>query len=118
MGAGTSLGSMVVAVTALGLVGCTTLNGNDDWSADGDSYYEDAEIINVPTDVPPPKGMTCAYPQGAAHGVQVSQVIPVATGWTGLPPNEGERQFQLAEYFDCDGTKGVDAILISTSQYG
>ena len=118
MGARTSLGSVVVAAAAIGLMGCTSLNGNDGWEANGDSYYDDGEIINVPTDVPPPKGMSCAYPQGAAFGVNVGQVIPVATGWTGLPPNEGERQFQLAEYFDCDGMKGVDAILISTSQYG
>jgi len=118
VGARTSLGSLVVVTAAIGLAGCTTLNGNDEWNADGDSYYEDAQIINVPTDVPPPKGMTCAFPQGVAYGISPTQTVPVTHAWTGLPPNEGERVFQLAEYYDCDGMKGVDAIFITTSQYG
>jgi hypothetical protein len=117
VGASTSIGSVAIVAGSIALVGCTTLNGNDEWEVSGDPIVGGGMEVTVPTDVPPPKGMSCAYPQGTL-GVSVGNVVSVFTGWNGLPPNETERQFQLAEYYDCDGTKGVDAILISTSQYG
>ena len=117
MGASTSFGSVAVVAASIALVGCTTLNGNDNWEPSGDDPIVAADDP-VTLDVPAPKGMSCAYPQAATYGVSQGMVVSAFTNWIGLPPNEPERQFHLAEYFDCDAMKGVDAILITTSQYG
>ncbi len=118
MGGTTSLGSVTVVAVSIALVGCTTLNGNDDWEVNGDPIVGGGNEVSLPTDIPPPKGMSCAYPQAATFGVTAGATVSAYTNWFGLPPNEGERQFHLAEYFDCDGMVGVDGILITTSQYG
>ena len=58
------------------------------------------------------------YPAGP-YGVAQGQTVPETIQWTGtLAGDSGPSTFKLSDFFDCDGTKGIDAILVETSQYG
>lgn len=60
----------------------------------------------------------CDYPEGP-YGVSAGQVVPPSISWQGyLPGGTSATTIALSDYFDCDGSKGINAILIDTSQYG
>lgn len=57
----------------------------------------------------------CAYPSGP-YGVQVGATVQPTLSWQGFP--EGQSQattISIQDYFDCDGTRGVNAILVTQS---
>ena len=63
---------------------------------------------------PPP----CAWPT-QNPGVGMGQHVPSNLAWQGLGPGEDqEREIRIQEFFDCDGSLGIHAVLIVTSQYG
>jgi len=61
----------------------------------------------------------CEWPDSPNVGVNVGQTLPSNLGWPGLP--EGSDQaghISIQDYHDCDGTRGINAVLITTSQFG
>jgi hypothetical protein len=63
-------------------------------------------------------GPACLYPDGP-YGVSLGKVIPKNLKWQGyLAGGEAQGTLTTEELFDCDGTKGIHAILFDTSQFG
>lgn len=63
-------------------------------------------------------GTVCMYPSGP-YGVSDGKVIPPSLQWKGyLAGGEQEGTLTSKELFDCDGSKGINAIFFETSQYG
>jgi hypothetical protein len=63
-------------------------------------------------------GSACVYPSGP-YGVNKGATVPPTVTWKGYPAG-GLAQGTLStkELFDCDGTKGITAIVFDTSQFG
>lgn len=60
----------------------------------------------------------CEYPQGP-YGVGQGQIVPPTITWQGFVPGSSTPStISMQDFFDCDGSGGVDAIIIDTSQYG
>lgn len=60
----------------------------------------------------------CPYPAGP-YGLAKGDVLSPDIRWQGYAPGEDEAStFGLRDVFDCDGERGVDAIIIDTSQFG
>jgi hypothetical protein len=109
---------MAVAACGLPAVACTTLVGADEVTLDG------APIVAVGDDyrsgpAPATTPLTCSYPQGVSFGIEVGDTLPVHLGWQGYVAGELEpRRLDISELYDCEGSKGIDAILLDTSQFG
>jgi hypothetical protein len=64
---------------------------------------------------PPPP---CEYPP-PPYGVAQGQVVPPTLSWQGYAPGNGSvTTVSIQDFFDCDGTKGIRAVMVDTSQYG
>ena len=60
----------------------------------------------------------CQYPAGP-YGVGQGQTVPPSLSWQGYAPGASSPStLSIQEFFDCDGAKGIHAILFDTSQYG
>lgn len=58
---------------------------------------------------------TCVYPPGP-YGAAVGQVLPPDLSWQGFPANSAQAgTVSIGDYLDCDGSKGVHALLLITS---
>lgn len=61
---------------------------------------------------------SCQYPAGP-YGVKQGDTVPPTLSWEGYRPGDSSPStFDIEEFFDCDGTKGINALMIETSQYG
>ena len=59
----------------------------------------------------------CEYPAGP-YGVSPGQVVPPTISWQGYAAGSAASStIALSDFFDCDGSKGINAILIDTSKY-
>jgi len=65
---------------------------------------------------PPPP---CEYPPGP-YGTQLYDTAPPSYSWNGYPegPVGQLASISLADYYDCDGSKGINAVMVESSQYG
>ena len=110
--------AVALAVGCMPALGCASLVGADEVSLDG------APIVSAGGDdvsgpAPAPLPITCAYPEGVPFGVREGDTLPVNLGWEGYVAGEQEpRHFDVSELYDCEGSKGIDAILFDTSQFG
>ncbi|MCA9618124.1 MAG: hypothetical protein KC731_03860 [Myxococcales bacterium] len=60
----------------------------------------------------------CEYPQGP-YGVAQGAIVPPNLSWQGYAPGASTPStISIADLFDCDGSRGIDAIIVDTSQYG
>lgn len=60
----------------------------------------------------------CEYPSGP-YGVAMGDVVPPTLSWDGFEPgNPNPTSFTAEDLFDCDGSRGIHAIVVDTSQYG
>ena len=60
----------------------------------------------------------CDYPTGP-YGVAQGNVVPPTITWQGYAPGAASPStIRMEDLFDCDGSRGIDAIIIDTSQYG
>ena len=51
--------------------------------------------------------------------MNVGQVVPPSHSWQGYAENATQAStISIQDYFDCDGSKGINALMIETSQYG
>jgi hypothetical protein len=116
-------------VCALAAVGCGPADEPD---TDGNkSFYVDG-YTEPTTPAPASSETSCAYsiaaaggPAGVACGMiglggcTANNILPVSHQWDGYRPGAPEPStVHVAEFYDCDGSRGVDAIFFDTSQYG
>jgi hypothetical protein len=60
----------------------------------------------------------CEYPAGP-YGVAQGQVVPPSLSWQGFAPGSTTAEtISIQDFFDCDGSRGIHAVLFDTSQYG
>ena len=51
-------------------------------------------------------------------GVASGQHLPSSLSWEGFAPGDAAvRRVSIDEFYDCDGSRGLDALLLITSQY-
>lgn len=64
---------------------------------------------------PSPKAVTvCEYPAGP-YGYRVGDVVPADLTWSGLGAGGTPVTYHSADLLDCDGTKGINAIVFDSS---
>ena len=64
---------------------------------------------------PAAKAVTeCAYPDGPS-GFAVGQVIPSSLVWSGIGAGGEPVTYHSSDFLDCDGTKGINAIVFDSS---
>jgi hypothetical protein len=57
----------------------------------------------------------CAYPAGP-YGTKVGDVVDPSLQWQGYVNDSGQSSnIAISDYYDCDGTKGVTALLLDES---
>jgi hypothetical protein len=56
----------------------------------------------------------CEYPSGE-YGFMPGQVPPPTLSWEGIDENGKRTTISIADYHDCDGSRGINAILIDQS---
>ena len=89
-------------------------SGQHDMDAGFTVQDSGSQVSPRPDTGPPP----CAWPEQNL-GVGVGQYVPANFAWQGLAPGENqERQISIQEFFDCDGSRNLHAVLLITSQYG
>lgn len=60
----------------------------------------------------------CVYPAGP-YGVGPGQTVPPNLSWNGFAPgSSAATTFTAEDLFDCDGSRGIHAVVVDTSQYG
>lgn len=60
----------------------------------------------------------CEYPSGP-YGVGMGDVVPPTLSWQGYGPGASQSEtISMAQFHDCDGTLGINALAIDTSQFG
>ena len=111
------IGLPILLVAGLALTGCNSLNGADIVTV-GDEDPID-EVDNITQDPPASPELSCAYPTTGDFGVAVNQIVPVDRQWHGFAAETSTAwEINISDYYDCDGSRGIDAIIIDTSQYG
>ena len=84
---------------------------------EGDGWFGSIDPPGGGIDTTGPRG-TCIYPEGP-YGVEAGQPIDPTLSWQGYRPGSTELStFTMEELFDCDGSEGIHAILMITSQHG
>lgn len=109
------------SVLSLAAIGCGPDEVGDD-TDDNKSFYVDG--YSEPSAPSPATTETsCNYQKtaelGLAPGVGPGQILPIGHSWQGFRPgDETPSTVYAAEFFDCDGSKGIDAVVWDVSQYG
>ena len=120
------LAMAALITSSCALLGCNNLTGLD--AIEVETIDDAAPVtggnvsgpVGLPGegDQPAPKLLNCEYPAGNP-GVDVSQTVPREHQWTGWAPGASAPDtVYITEFFDCDGSKGIDAVIFDTSQYG
>jgi hypothetical protein len=132
---GTNRWRLAALVVSSGLMfGCNSLTGLEMYAVEAadDERAEAAatsggEVIDTGGavgvgDKPEPNLLNCAWPESTDVGVAVGQTVPTGMSWqgyrAGADPNGPPATIDIADFFDCDGSKGVDVIAFDTSQFG
>jgi hypothetical protein len=119
----------VCALAAVGMMGCGASDEDD--TDNNKSFYVDG-YTEPTTPAPASQEASCSYslaqaggPAGVAcgelglAGCTAQNVLPITHQWQGYRGGAAEPStFNIAELYDCDGSRGIDAIYIDTSQYG
>lgn len=112
-----SVGLVATSALALFAVGCgpeeDDTDSNKTFTVDG--YVETTEP-QPPTDI-----QSCNYQLAAVQGnpgVSPNQIVPVTHHWEGFRPADAMQSgVDISEFYDCDGSKGIDAIMIDMSKF-
>jgi hypothetical protein len=119
----------VCALAAIGSIGCGAADEDD--TDKNKSFYIDG-YTEPTTPAPASEVTSCAYsiaqaggPAGVACGTiglggcSDNNVLPINLSWQGYRPGAPEpSQVNVAEFYDCDGSRGIHALYFDTSQYG
>jgi len=128
-----SLAALIIGSTFS--IGCNSLTGLEEYAleatddpltegeaAAGDSNGTTGGASVGIGDKPMPALLNCGWPESMDVGKAVGQTLPTGMFWegyrAGMDPNGPPATVDIAEFFDCDGSKGVDAVVFDTSQFG
>ncbi|MEM6791160.1 MAG: hypothetical protein AAGA56_11370 [Myxococcota bacterium] len=140
------LWSTSLAMGAFALVACNSMTGADRWSDDDDDDGGGSEASGPSVGagftvgngtggamgVGGSNGATmasgsagqgagppaCTYPSGP-YGVGEGETVPPTLSWEGYAPGASAPGTITAEdFFDCDGQRGIHAVIVDSSQYG
>jgi hypothetical protein len=65
-----------------------------------------------------PGATQCDYPDGP-YGVGEGQIVPPTLTWQGFAPGASSpTTIAITDFFDCDGSRGINALYFDTSQFG
>lgn len=85
--------------------GATTTTSISGSSSSSSSFTTTSDAVPV----------NCEYPEGAA-GVDVGDLVSGALSWPGFAENASQSStLSIQDYYDCDGSKGINALLIINS---
>lgn len=60
----------------------------------------------------------CIYPP-PPYGVAQGQVLPPTLSWQGFAPGASTPStINVEDFFDCDGSRDIDAVVFDTAQFG
>jgi hypothetical protein len=117
--------AVVGLVSAVGLVGCATEattesgwrnpggGGNASGQGDGGDTVQDDG--GTTPDSAQDAGTPCQYPPGPYGKTQGSTLAPTLT-WQGYAPGSSSvSTVNITDFFDCDGSKGINALAIDES---
>jgi hypothetical protein len=108
-----------VALTSLSLVACSDLTGANDADEKAEKKKNNPDPVAV---TPAPTEISCAYPGGPNFGVAMNMIVPSNKQWDGYAEltdtNAPAQHHGIGEFFDCDGSRGINAVVVDTSQYG
>lgn len=111
---------LTLGVSALSLATVACAPTGDDTDDNKSYFIDDYKESTAPA--PPTDDTACNYSIAQAlgqAGVATGNVIPIGHNWEGFRPFENTPStINVAELFDCDGSRGIDAIVFDTSQYG
>lgn len=109
---------------AAGATGCSNFTGADGLEVEGEDEVVVGDDDGGPvtgsgaSNPAPTQPLTCAYAP-PPYGVTEGAIVPVTQSWEGYVAGEdAPRTFNVAELYDCEGSKGYHAIIFDTSQYG
>lgn len=107
------------AVLAMVTTGCNGLTGADRFGTDDQEIGDGGEDTKVVSRAPASKPLSCAYPTEGQTGVDVGNLVSSSIAYeTTLHPFEDmPRPLRISDLYDCDGSKGVDAIIVITAKY-
>ncbi len=107
--------TLAIAGVSLGCAGAIgpEFDGGDEDSS-GSVVFDSPAAQEPPIDFATP--WWCAYPEGP-YGVEKGDVVPPDLEWQGYRPGDSEPStISIREMYDCDGNKGINALLVSTSK--
>ena len=111
MNSTTTLATMIVTLLA---AGCSSSKPAAEAPADaGTEAAVDVDATSDADDDAPATG--CVYPAGP-YGVAVNKVLDPTLQWTGYVPGATTPStVKITDLYDCDGTKGLNAIVVDSA---
>jgi len=99
--------------------GCNGLTGADRFGTDDQEIDDGDDDTKVVSRAPASKPLSCAYPTEGQMGVDVGNLVSSSLAYeTTLHPfEETPRRLAISDLYDCDGSKGVDGIIVITAKY-
>jgi|RhiMetdeSRZDD1v2_1073273.scaffolds.fasta_scaffold1367617_2 hypothetical protein len=106
-------GASGVPVTSAGSGGATTGPGSGAATSNTVGAQQATSGVSSTS-----SGTPCTYPAGP-YGVAQGQVVPPTLTWQGYAPGSNTvTTISIQDFFDCDGSKGINAVMVDTSQFG
>lgn len=88
----------------------------------GSDVTEDEVWVPPESTTPVIPHMSCAYPPPETFGHLIGETIPGNISWTGYGPGAVDSsdvtEVSITEFYDCDGSKGIDAVMFETVGFG
>jgi len=123
-----AIARFLVGFATLSLVGCSSGGGGGATTHDAGPLptlsFDAAKVVHDATpdtaDVehdatPDTHAAACPYPSGP-YGVDVGSVLSPTLQWQGYAPNAtASSTLKITDFYDCDGTKGINAIVVLSS---
>lgn len=105
------LGTMMALLLA---AGCSSKSQSDTPSSEDSGATEEAATPDASDDADD-TGSGCVYPSGP-YGITAGKVLDPSLTWQGYLPNATTSStIKIGDLYDCDGSKGINAILIDTA---
>src|SRR5215472_16178311 len=109
---GNALRSLLLVLTPA-LLGVPTLAACSGGSTSGSSPPDAAS--DAPSFHDGGDAATCPYPAGP-YGTTVGSTLPPTLVWQGYAPGASAAStIRVTDFYDCDGSKGINALLMDTS---
>jgi hypothetical protein len=108
----TKLGILMVTLSA---AGCSSATNGASAADSGAAATQDSAAPDADTDADDDAPTGCPYPSGP-YGVAVGKVLSPTLQWQGFLPNATTpTTVPISDLYDCDGSKGINAIVVDSA---